>query len=147
MAWKFLPTTGDIHHQVSAKLGTGTVAANGHLNDKDIGKPVKIVATDTYGLCADGDNIDGFLVHVDPETVDGYAFGTVQIAGRVAVQCDGVVAFGAVVEAAAQAAARTADTSGYGQVSTHVAAAADNKRWKLISGTGADNSIVIIEKQ
>lgn len=145
MAWTFdiLCSPNDL---ISAKLGTNTVANSGHLTDADVGKPVKLIATDRYGLCADGDNIDGFLMGVEAFTVDGYAFGTVQIGGRVKVRLDGAVTLGLVVEAAAPAAARTAETAGYGKVSVHTAAAADNKRWKLISGTGLDGSNGIIEK-
>lgn len=147
MAWTFKPNTGDIKFLISAKLGTNTVANSGHLNDNDIGKPVKLNADSTYALCADGDQIDGWLVGVNPETVDGYAFGTVQTGGRVMAQLDGASTFGAVVEAAANAAARTADASGYGQVSTHTMIAGTRKSWRIVSGLVADNSIVVLELQ
>ena len=80
MAWTF-DELANLNDLVSAKLGTGTVAAGGNLTDADIGKPVKLAAANTYALCADGDGIDGFLVSVDAFTQDGYAFGTVQIGG------------------------------------------------------------------
>lgn len=160
MAWTFTPTAQDLQFCISAKLGTGTVAASGHLNDNDIGKPLKLTAAGTYALCADGDNIDGFLVAVDPETVDGYAFGTVQIGGRVYAQLVGASTFGYVVEAGAPAAARTAEPSGYGQVSSHAGLALIStdtvdeirplilsKKWRIISGAVTDDAIVLLEKQ
>ena len=161
MAWTFTPLSGDINYVISAKLGTDTVANAGHLTDADIGKPLKLLAAGRYGLCADGDNIDGFLVGVNPETVDGYAFGSVQIGGRIYAQLSGASTFGHVVEAAAPASARTAESSGYGQVSTSAiyttldsSATADEhipfilaKKWRIISGTVTDKSIVLLEKQ
>ena len=158
MAWTF-DELANLNDLVSAKLGTNTVANAGNLTDADIGKPVKLAATNTYALCADGDGIDGFLVSVDAFTVDGYAFGTVQIGGRKWVRCDGAITFGYMVEAAAPAAAKTAETLGYGKVSVsgEYAAGVDTvaellpfmqrKQWKVISGTGADTTLVLVEKQ
>lgn len=159
MAWNFTPLASDINYLISAKLGTDTVANAGHLNDNDIGKPLKLTATDTYGLCADGDNIDGWLVAVNPETVDGYAFGVVQIGGRIWAQLDGASTFGFVVEASTTAAARTKEASGYGQVSSHATigeatpsaaqykAYIESKKWRIISGAVTDDAIVLLEKQ
>ena len=157
MAWTF-DELANLNDLVSAKLGTGTVAAGGNLTDADIGKPVKLAAANTYALCADGDGIDGFLVSVDAFTQDGYAFGTVQIGGRKWVRCDGAI-FGYMVEAAAPAAAKTAETLGYGKVSVSgvYAVAVDTvaellpymhrSHWKVISGSGADTTLVLVEKQ
>lgn len=163
MAWTFTPLAGDLNYVISAKLGTDTVANGGHLTDADIGKPVKLLAAGRYGLCADGDGIDGFLVGINPDTKDGYAFGSVQIGGRVYAQLDGAATFGYVVEAAAPASARTAESSGYGQVSvcavyagvggTAVDTTAEllpymlRKQWRIISGAVTDDSIVLLEKQ
>lgn len=159
MAWTFTPLAGDINYVISAKLGTDTVANSGHLTDADIGKPVKLLAAGRYGLCADGDGIDGWLVGVNPDTKDGYAFGSVQIGGRIYAQLDGASTFGYVVEAAAPAAARTAESSGYGQVSSSGAYGAGvdtvaellpymhRKVWRIISGAVTDDAIVLLEKQ
>ena len=151
--WTFAPLAGDINHVISAKLGASTSAK---LTDKDIGKPLKLLAAGRYGLCSDGDNIDGFLVGVDPETVDGYAFGSVQIGGRVYAQLEGVATFGDFVEAGTTAAYNTAETSGYGQVSFHAQMAAStvagvltltkSKKWRIISGAVTDDAIVLLEK-
>lgn len=162
MAWTFAPLTGDINYVISAKLGTNTVANSGNLNDNDIGKPVKLLAAGRYGLCSDGDNIDGFLVGVDPETVDGYAFGSVQIGGRYYAQLEGASTFGYMVEAGTTAARTVAETTGYGQVSSHAGhaiVAADaaiaiatrplilSKKWRIIAGAVTDDAIVLLEKQ
>lgn len=135
---------GDV---ISAKLGTDTVANSGHLSDADIGKPLKLVAADTYGLCADGDVIEGFLVGVNPDTQDGYAFGSVQVGGMVPVELDVAVAIGAAVEAGTMAAARTAEANGLGIVSTHIVAATDKFVWQLVSGTGLDEDVTAVIKK
>lgn len=148
MAFTIMPDTEDLHYLQSAKLGTDTVANGGNLNNNDIGKPLKLTANSTYTICSDGDQIDAFLMGVNEETVDGWAFGTVQVGGKVRVQLSGSSTIGAVVEAAATAAAKTAETSGYGQVSTHTVVTATRKMWRIIGGASvADGAIVTIEKQ
>jgi len=126
-------------HQ-SAKLDTG-------ITDADIGKPLKLISADTYGLCADGDMIEGFLVALNPETAGGAPFGTVQLGGYKRVELDGAVAIGSLVEAAAPAAAGTAEANGLGKVSVHtistvdvasLAASTFTVNWQLVSGTGLD---------
>ena len=161
MAWTFTIKPSDLLQVTDAKLGTDTVANSGHLTSADVGKPVKLLAAGRYGLCSDGDNIDGWLVAVNDETQDGYAFGTVQTGGRIYAQLSGGSTFGYVVEAASPAAARTAESSGYGQVSSSAiyttldaTATADEhipfilaKKWKIISGAVTDDAIVLLEKQ
>ena len=155
--WTFAPLAGDINHVISAKLGASTSAK---LTDKDIGKPLKLLAAGRYGLCSDGDNIDGWLVGVDPQPQDGYAFGSVQIGGRVYAQLEGSSTFGYVVEAGTTAAYNTAEASGYGQVSSHAGYALTTtdtvdkirgmvlaKKWRIISGAVTDDAIVLLEKQ
>ena len=160
MAWTFDELAENINFCYSAKLGTGTKAASGHLTDADVGKPVKLTAAGVYALCADGDNIDGFLDSVSEFTQDGYAFGTVQTGGRRWVTLSGNCAVGNCVEAAAPAAARTAETSGFGAVSIHAghalgAASTVNlalpfivsKKWRVISGAGTNGTVALVEKQ
>ena len=155
--WTFAPLAGDINHVISAKLGASTSAK---LTDNDIGKPLKLLAAGRYGLCSDGDNIEGFLVGVDPQPQDGYAFGSVQIGGRVYAQLEGSSTFGYVVEAGTTAAYNTAEASGYGQVSSHAGYALTTtdtvdeirplilaKKWRIISGAVTDDAIVLLEKQ
>lgn len=119
----------------------------GAITDADVNKPVKLSATDTVELCADGDNIYGFINSVEQYTADGKVVVGVQIDGRRKVTLDGAAAVGTVVEAAANTAAGTALGANWGLVSVHTAAAADNKRWLVISGTGLDEADVLVELQ
>lgn len=159
--WTFTPLASDAQYQISAKLGTNTVANSGHLTDADVGKPVKLLAAGRYGLCADGDDIDGFLVGVNPETVDGYAFGTVQTGGRIYAVLSGASTFGYIVEAGDPATARTAETNNLGKVSSHRAYAGVGgtamdttaellpvvfaRKWRIISGAVTDGATVLLE--
>lgn len=73
----------------SARLGSGTAQA---WDDKEVGKPVKLVADSRYDLCATGDPIEGFVTTVGPESLDNYSFGSVQKGGRKTVIADGLQA-------------------------------------------------------
>jgi len=123
--FKMAETIGSV--PISAKLTTG-------ITDADIGKPVKLSAADTYTLCANGDVIEGFLIALDAVTQAGLPFGSIQVDGYKRVELDGNVAIGAAAEAAAPAAAGTAETNGLGKVSTHTVAATDMFVWRLVSG-------------
>jgi len=138
----------DERDTTTAKLGTNTVANSGDLNSNDIGKPLKLTAADTYGLCADGDQIDGFLLSVADYTADGYAVGTVQLGGRVRVEIKTTLDIGDIVEAHTQTARTVASANGLGIVSEHTKVDATRKVWRLVSGTGIDGDLTaIIEKQ
>jgi hypothetical protein len=121
-----------------------TYKAVGAITDNDVGKAVKISATDTVELCADGDPIYGFINSVEIGTEDGAVVVTVCIKGRVRVTLDGIIAIGAVVEAGAQEAAGTAKAGNWANVSTHTAAAGE-KNWVLISGAGTDGTDGTVE--
>lgn len=136
MAFKALPIVGE---QVNR-----TYTITGAITDNDIGKPVKISGTDNVALCADGDAIYGFINSVEVGTTGGKVVVGVVVSGRVRVILSGAVALGALVEAAANTAAGTAKAGSWGLVSTH-AAAAGQKNWILISGTGADGAEGVIE--
>jgi hypothetical protein len=61
----------------------GAAASEGW-GSNDIGKPVKLNALNAYQLATDGDSIEGFLVAIEPITVnDGFSFGSVQRNCRV----------------------------------------------------------------
>jgi len=122
------------------KMTTKTVT------DADVGKPVKISAADTVVICSDGDQIYGFIASVAPATADGKTLVTVMVDGRIWVSLDGASAVGTLVEAAANEAAGTAHTSGYGRVSTHTLVAGTGKQWQVISGAGDDGTVALIEK-
>ncbi len=116
----------------------------GAITDNDVGKPVKMSATDTVTLCADGDPIYGFVDSVEIGTEGGLVVVGVVTAGRVRVTLDGTVAIGALVEGAAAAAAGTAKPTNWANVSTHTAAAGE-KNWMLISGAGTDGTDGTVE--
>ena len=131
----------------SCLLGADTVANGGGLVDADIGKPVKLVATDRYAICADGDPIDGFLASIEPSTVGGYTFGTIRKGPFVKVELDGDSAIGTYVAAADPAANGTAEANGLPKVSVHTPAAADAAKWRVVSGTGLDtDTTAVVER-
>ncbi len=114
------------------------------VTDADIGKPVKWAATDEYTICSDGDAIDGFIEALDSQIQGGKVFGTIQIAGTRCVKCSGAITMGNQVEAAAPSALNTAEAGKLALVSTHTPAAADHKKWRLISGTGLDTDATAV---
>lgn len=135
-----------------------TFKASASITDNDIGKPVKLgAATDEVDLCADGNEIWGFIATVEPQTVDGKKLVTVMTRGRIYVELDGAGSRGGMVEAAANAAAGTANSAGattFGYVSAHTVAtdtvanavaSTFAKNWKIISGAVTDESVVLIE--
>lgn len=140
---------------IAAALG---VAAGTKLTDLDIGKAVKLIADSNYGLVADGNDIEGVLVSVEPVTVnDGLGFGTVQVKERVvAISAGaGALTLGAYVVAAAQQAVGTAVTAVSSGPHTGVkgpnvkAGAGVLFKWRvvsLLSGAGAVGTPVLIEK-
>lgn len=130
---------------ISAALG---VDANSDLNTNDIGKAVKLGASQNYTLCADGDEIEGFVTSVESFTVnDGWSFGGVVVNGRKEVEVGseevGVVSIGELVVAGAQVAANTAGVPKVkgGAPTTHM--------WRCIrhiTGTGAAGDTILIER-
>lgn len=146
----FTPLVNDPHADViSTALG---VDASNKLNDNDIGKPVKLGASNNYELCADGEDIHGFLVSTEAPTVnDGFSFGSVQRNKRFEVQVEagelGTAVVGTFVCAGIPLAARNALVA-YAQVIIKVLAA-DSERWRVIrvvTGTGVAGDRVLIEK-
>lgn len=141
---------------VSAALG---VDANNKLVQADVGKPVKLAGADNYVVCADGDEIEGFVSSVEPPTVNnGFSFGGVTKRGRFKVKASGALAVGDLVVAGAQAALGTAGQAvvkkGTDRVMSDGTAAGVEQSpnihiWRVISllgGAGADGSEVLIEK-
>jgi len=65
---------------VDAALGA---ASGDGWGSKEVGKAVKLGSANNYVLCADGDEIEGFVVAIEPNTVnEGFGFGAVQRNGR-----------------------------------------------------------------
>lgn len=86
---------------ITARLAEGTDAANAtpatlvtnnHGTTKEIGKCLKLLGDSRFGLCAAGDQIEGFAISVESNTVDGFNIGSVQRSGRKEVMFDGLQA-------------------------------------------------------
>jgi len=146
----FTPLVNDPHADViTAALG---VDANNKLNDNDVGKPVILAASNNFVLCADGDDIDGFLVSTEANTVnDGFALGSVQRNKRFVVQVEageaGTLAVGTFAVAGIPAVAINVKQT-YPQVILK-AAAAGAALWRVIrviSGTGVAGDLILIER-
>jgi hypothetical protein len=131
---------------IQACLGT---AANAKLNDNDVGKPVKLGTAHNYVLCAVGNEIEGFVDSINPETYnDGFSFGGVATEGRKTCKVDstqtGTLIVGEYVVSGTTSAANTADA--YPLV---VQGTPTNFKWRVIenlTGTGVAGDLVLIEK-
>jgi len=128
---------------VTAALG---VNAAGKFTANDVGKLVKLGPANNYVQCADGDEIEGIVLALEPNTVnDGFAQGSVMKNKRFTAQVVGAtVTVGTKVVSAAQAAVGTADVKPMvktGAPTTHV--------WRVISlinGVGTAGSPVLVER-
>ena len=114
------------------------------VTDADIGKPMKLTASDTYDICSVDDNIDGFLAAIDSQTQGGHAFVSIMVKGLQSVQLAGGTAVGLFVQAAAPSTLNTAETGHLAKVKTHTAAAADAIKWRVVSGTGLDGDLTAV---
>lgn len=147
--------------KVSALAADTAGLVAGYLTDADVGKGVKLGATDRYILALDGDEIDGFLIAVESATADGYTVGSIALAGRKAVTVVGatigigdLVVFGAPVAkgtalAAASAVLVKAGTPASQSGTTPFAytpRVPNTHLWRLISGTGVAGTVNIIER-
>ena len=139
---------------ITARLGAGSGSAN-YVTDVEIGKPVKLVGDSQYGLCAAGDQIEGYIAAVETYTADDFSIGSVQFAGRKRVTLDGLqatpgtgtCAVGDYVVAGTAVAKGTALT-----VPMKVCKATTQTgmyfAWRIVSleGTGAVGQIAVIER-
>lgn len=139
---------------VTARLADGS--ATNLLNDKDVGKFVKLKGDSQYGLCAVGDEIEGVVDSINTATMDSYAIGGVQPKGRVKVTLDGlqatpgtgVIAVGDYVVAGTVVARNTSLGGAYPKVCKATAAgAALIFPWRVVSldGTTAVGQTGLIE--
>lgn len=132
---------------VSAALG---VNAAGKLVDADVGKPVKLAASNNYVVVSVGDEIEGFVYSIEPFTVNtGFGFGGVQKNGRkeAKVASDQGVTPMAVGDYVVGGAGNTVGTANLTQVKT---GAATKYLWRcirIISGTGVAGDSVLLERQ
>ena len=139
---------------ITARLGAGSGSAN-YVTDVEIGKPVKLVGDSQYGLCAAGDQIEGYIAAVETYTADDFSIGSVQFQGRKRVMLDGLqatpgtgtCAVGDYVVAGTAVAKGTALT-----VPMKVCKATTQTgmyfAWRIVSleGTGAVGQIAVIER-
>jgi hypothetical protein len=139
---ELLTTTPAEMDVISTPIGDNTNQAK---YDFDIGKAVKKGPLQNYVLCADGDEIGGFIDSVRGDTVNGgHAFGGVQRRKRVWAEVgDGVVAVNDFVVAAAQI---PWGTKGTAQVKTGNPSV---YKWQAIrvDGSGAVGSKVLLERE
>lgn len=107
----------------------------------DVGKAVKYNGTQV-DVCADGDEILGFVETVEPYTQDGHSVGTVKKTGRVKATVSGItLAVGDLVVSAVQGA--------YGTAGSAVKQGAPAKyKWEVVwlEGDGSDGTQVILER-
>lgn len=135
----------DLDRADTTSAALGAAALEGW-KDVDKGKLVKLGVAQNYQLVAEDDEIEGFVVAVEPNTVnDGFSFGTVQRNGRFrAINEDAIaLAIGDHVIAGPQVAIGTA---GLAQVKT---GAPTDFKWRVIrfiSGTGAQGEEVLCER-
>lgn len=123
--------------------GYFTAKVKGDIADVDVGKPVRLSTDvpDTYQLAADGETIDAFIVGIDPATADGLHLCTLNERGRVRCEADGALTIGGFVEAAANAAAGTANTNGLPIVANRATAVAGVATWRVVSGITSDGDV------
>lgn len=117
----------------------GTSVAGGTASATDIGKPVKL-AKDAVIVCADGDEIYGFIASVEAGTSGGYSVGGVVCdVGREmhATDEDGGLAVGDRVVAGTAVALGTA---GVANVVEAAGTEAGNHRWQVV-GIETDPSV------
>ena len=117
----------------TARLADGTGEAN-QLKDADVGKFLKLVGDSQYGLCAAGDEIEGFLLALEPPmTYDGYYLGTVQTDKRFRAVSEGVLNMLGEVVCGTVTARGTALTG----VGPAVKAGTPTKyRWRVVAAIG-----------
>ncbi len=168
--FQMLPNIAD-SEPFTARLGAGTGAAN-QIDDKEVGKLVKLVGESRYDLCAAGDFIEGQIVAVEAASLDNYSIGSVNSEGRMTVVFDGLqatpgtgaVAVGDYVVAGSATAKGTALGAGPKvckatiQPTAEVAALTDIREsvlaalwgWRVVSlgsaGTGAVGTTGVVER-
>lgn len=132
-----------------------TWKVDGAVTDNDIGKPVKLSATDLMVICSDGNMIEGWIDSIEPASADGKRVCTILRNGRIKAILSGAAdAIGQEVEAAANTAAGTANAGNYALVSKHIPDVTTTTtlrdttfifKWRIISGALTDGATVLLE--
>lgn len=155
--FKFGVTLNQLADITTARIADGAGDAN-QLSDADVGKFLKLAGDSQYGLCAVGNEIEGFLnTAADVAKQDGFAIGGVQRNGRVAVMLDGlqatpgtgVIAVGDYVVAGTVVARGTSLGGALPKVCKATAAATGIvHKWRVVSldGTTAVGQTGLIER-
>jgi len=142
-------TLNDDADYITARVADGTGDAN-QLKEADVGKLLKLAGDSRYGLCADGDEIEGVLETAEEmQRQDGYSIGTVRTDGRIKVALAEPVAVGEYVVSGAPLARGTAQNYAPPAVKKAAKPAELLHKWRVISilsGTGAAGSIGVIER-
>lgn len=130
---------------ISTKLGA---SASAKVTMNDIGKAMKMGAVSNYLLCADGDELEGFMDSVDAATAGGFSFGGVAHPDpgfRVEAKVGGATALivGDYVVAGVQAAIGTKSLP---VVKKGTPANFKYRVINLYTGAGAVGSTVLLEK-
>jgi hypothetical protein len=152
-------TSSDNTPVVTAKLGT----ASNYFTDADRGKAVKLIGDSNYGVCAAGDEIEGFVSSIENFTADNQTVGSVRVGPsgnkKEAMIAAAGWAIGNYVVADAQAALGTYNDAMQfprpkvkltaDQVAATISAL--KFKWRIIAclqGTtvGAANGVVVIER-
>lgn len=144
--FRFNKTTGHVNAVISAALGASI--SEKFNSTADIGKPVKLIAMDRYGLCSANDKPEGFIEAIDGATVnDGFSFGSIQTAGRMNAVVTTAYAVNDLLVAVAPAAAGVAEAvQGLPRLAKPGAAPTGPFLWRVISGPGTANSVAVIER-
>lgn len=156
----------------TVRLGAGSGSAN-HVDQKEVGKAVKLVAESRYNLCSAGDQIEAFVTSVEVGTYDDFSIGGVAEDGYKEVTFDGnqatpgtgTVALGDYVVAGTVVAKGTAltgavkvckatiqpgttEAAAVGDVNDHIKAS--RFMWRVVSlgsaGTGAVGTTGVIQR-
>lgn len=98
--FQMLPTVTAHARRITARIAD---AKGQDLGDADKFKLVKLVGDSQYGLCADGNPIEGFLVSTEGIKQDEFALGTVQTNERFIAVSDAALTIGDNVVAGAPA--------------------------------------------
>lgn len=129
----------------TAALGASTAAP---LAQADVGKILTLASAQNYVISSTGDDIEGILDSVSPNTVNGgFGLGGVRRTGRAVVEVAaaqvGAIAIGAEVVAGIQIVAGTAGAP------MVIAGTGTVFKWRVlrhITGTGAAGDSIIIER-
>lgn len=133
----------------------GTVKPDA-FSDKDVGKIVKLIGADTYGLAAAGDPIEGIIVSIETATSAGFKVGGIKSDEKAFVTADGIqatpgtgtIAVGDYVVTGSVDAVGT-EMAGYPKVVKATSQTPTAFAWRVVgfyTGTGGVGQTLVIER-